>query len=319
MEFSADIEEIMKEEKESVKPNSPPANPENICLIGRRLSAARLKKGRTIESVNQETRISKSFIVAMEEDRFSDIPGGSYLRSFLKGYCEYLDLDFQEIWGQLCAQNFPGVSSVPGSQEDTSSPTQSSSKTFPPYPAPAGLDLNSKKVALGLLILFAAIFAIFMPRIFSKPKKREQPLETQAPIVLKPFLPSASEESLVITFKRAVFLRVAVDGRRHFSGKVLAGTRQIWTAHKEIALWTMDPASFDLALNGVPFKLAHPDKKGNYYISAGKNSGQVIFNTTQRAKNPSVKRKYKAKISLPPSTSGVFAPKRREDKSLNLE
>ena len=75
--------ETMKEEKEPISSASPKPISQGAGTVGHRLKTARLKRGRTIEAVNHETRMSKSFIAAMEEDHFDKIPGGSYLRSFL--------------------------------------------------------------------------------------------------------------------------------------------------------------------------------------------------------------------------------------------
>ncbi|UPT72599.1 MAG: helix-turn-helix domain-containing protein [Elusimicrobiota bacterium] len=49
----------------------------------------------------QQTRISKRFLEALENDRFEQFPAVVYLRGFLKGYCEHLDVNFDEIWAKL--------------------------------------------------------------------------------------------------------------------------------------------------------------------------------------------------------------------------
>lgn len=69
--------------------------------IGPILRAARLKRGQSLEAVAQQTRISKRFLEALEENRFEQFPAVVYLRGFLKGYCEHLDVNFEEIWNML--------------------------------------------------------------------------------------------------------------------------------------------------------------------------------------------------------------------------
>ncbi len=69
--------------------------------IGSVLRAARLKRGQSLEAVAQQTRISKRFLEALENDRFEQFPAVVYLRGFLKGYCEHLEVDFEALWAKL--------------------------------------------------------------------------------------------------------------------------------------------------------------------------------------------------------------------------
>ncbi|MDP3542790.1 MAG: helix-turn-helix transcriptional regulator, partial [Elusimicrobiota bacterium] len=75
--------------------------------IGPILRAARLKRGQSLEAVAQQTRISKRFLEALEDNRFEQFPAVVYLRGFLKSYCEHLDVNFEEIWGMLNATPAP--------------------------------------------------------------------------------------------------------------------------------------------------------------------------------------------------------------------
>ena len=81
-----------------------PLVPEIKTEIGAALKAARLKKGQSLEAVSQQTRISKRFLSALEENRFEEFPALAYLRGFLKSYCDYLDLDFEAFWRAIQAE-----------------------------------------------------------------------------------------------------------------------------------------------------------------------------------------------------------------------
>lgn len=70
--------------------------------IGNLLKQKRLEKGMTIEAVSEKTRLTTKHIKAIEEGDISYFKDDlSYLRFFLKAYCDALDLDFDLIKGDL--------------------------------------------------------------------------------------------------------------------------------------------------------------------------------------------------------------------------
>lgn len=61
--------------------------------IGRRLQAAREAKGVSLQVVEEETKIRRKYIEALEAGRETDLPGSAYLKGFLRTYGNYLGLD----------------------------------------------------------------------------------------------------------------------------------------------------------------------------------------------------------------------------------
>lgn len=64
---------------------------------GKRLRETREEKGLTLEDAAKGTKIRKKYILALENDDYSKIPGQVYVRAFLKTYANYLDIDPDEI------------------------------------------------------------------------------------------------------------------------------------------------------------------------------------------------------------------------------
>ncbi|MBN2535014.1 MAG: helix-turn-helix domain-containing protein [Spirochaetales bacterium] len=62
-------------------------------LFGEKLREIRESKKYTIDQVARETRISKQYLEALENEDFQVFPGETYLIGFLRSYAEYLDLD----------------------------------------------------------------------------------------------------------------------------------------------------------------------------------------------------------------------------------
>ncbi len=105
--------------------------------IGPILRAARLKRGQSLEAVAQQTRISKRFLEALEENRFEQFPAVVYLRGFLKSYCEHLDVNFEDIWKLLNtapeAETAEGgqAEAAPAPEKATEAPAAEQKKSSP--------------------------------------------------------------------------------------------------------------------------------------------------------------------------------------------
>jgi len=65
--------------------------------VGKTLKETRKEKGLTIEEASKSTKIRKKYILALENDDFSKIPGKVYEKAFLKTYASYLGIDKDEI------------------------------------------------------------------------------------------------------------------------------------------------------------------------------------------------------------------------------
>lgn len=65
--------------------------------IGEKFKNRREEKGLFVEQIARDTNISKKYIIALEMEDFSEMPGEAYLIGFLRAYAEYLDLDAEEI------------------------------------------------------------------------------------------------------------------------------------------------------------------------------------------------------------------------------
>ena len=62
-------------------------------LFGKKLREVREEKKYTVDQVARDTRISKRYIIALENEDFSIFPGETYLIGFLRSYAEYLELN----------------------------------------------------------------------------------------------------------------------------------------------------------------------------------------------------------------------------------
>lgn len=113
--------------------------------IGRRLRAARVAKGITLEEVEEETRIRKKYIDALETGRTVLIPGEVYVKGFLRTYGNFLGLD-----GEALVEEYKSLKSRPegeGEPEAKLAAAEPSRHTLPEEPArtPAAQTDNSPR------------------------------------------------------------------------------------------------------------------------------------------------------------------------------
>lgn len=65
--------------------------------LGTLLKKARQSKGLTIDQIQEETKIRKKYLQAIEENNFEVLPGTVYLKVFVKGYARLVDLNYQAL------------------------------------------------------------------------------------------------------------------------------------------------------------------------------------------------------------------------------
>jgi len=68
-----------------------------VNSVGQRLKQRREARGATLEAVTRATRLTRTSLLALEGDRFEDIAAPVYVRGFLRLYCQYLDLDVEQV------------------------------------------------------------------------------------------------------------------------------------------------------------------------------------------------------------------------------
>ncbi|MBN2510107.1 MAG: helix-turn-helix domain-containing protein [Spirochaetales bacterium] len=65
--------------------------------IGDKLRQKREELSVSIDQVARDTNIAKAYLVALENEKFEEFPGETYLVGFLRNYSEYLGLNAEEV------------------------------------------------------------------------------------------------------------------------------------------------------------------------------------------------------------------------------
>jgi cytoskeletal protein RodZ len=74
-----------------------------VQTVGERLRQRREAKGLSLEAVTRATRLTRTVLSALEEDRYEDIAAPVYVRGFLRIYAQFLEVDADQVlqaWDQ---------------------------------------------------------------------------------------------------------------------------------------------------------------------------------------------------------------------------
>ena len=167
--------------------------------IGNLLKEKRLEKGFTVEEISAKTRLTIKYIHAIEEGDISYFKDDlSYLRYFLRSYCDVLGIDFDEIKPMLqesindytatftmqVAKDHEQIeANVAKNAKSISKPMQTASiKGVKKHHKP---DL-SLITLIGILAVIAVCLVLAVIYIFPQLGKSDAPKDNSAPVVEKP-------------------------------------------------------------------------------------------------------------------------------------
>jgi len=127
--------------------------------IGRILKQRREELGRTLQNAEQETRIRKTYLESLENNRFSELPGQAYVTGFIRVYAHYLGLKSSPLLVLL--------NDLPGS-ENKPAKTKPETASKPDLGAKHSADGDWRKFFLVfILVLLLGCLVYFLTAIFS--------------------------------------------------------------------------------------------------------------------------------------------------------
>ncbi len=82
-----------EEQHHPQQPRRQPARISTAGRIGDKLRAARIAQGIRLAEIGQETKISRTNLIAMEESRYAELPATPFCRGFYRMYARIVHLD----------------------------------------------------------------------------------------------------------------------------------------------------------------------------------------------------------------------------------
>lgn len=251
--------------------------------VGSILCRCRTFSNISLEEAAEATKISKTYLRALEEDRFGDLPSPAYLKGFLRTYASYLGLQSEELI-QLAGQQESVLSCEPA-------------KTEQARQAAIGFRFNWQRLLLPAVLLVALIVSSLFtvpspPKRALPPPFQPQPAPTvtiqpvlssfrgvpavnpepQEPVVEKPpepiVPPQKPLDGFMIRMKvnRNSSLSVTIDDAASQGYDLTSGDLIEWKAARTIALDLTDASSVEIELNGTPLKLQASPGKPAYIV-----------------------------------------------------
>lgn len=245
--------------------------------LGERLKAAREAKGVSLLEAEEDTKIRKRYLEALEDEEYNIIPGIVYAKGFLRTYAAYLGFNSDEVMAEFRLLNI---------REEK--PERAKVK-FQEYKAPTVRRRKKLKWKPSLLTVFLAVAAVVTLLVFNnfwndyrgtaikppetdksniinqgeslqKPQKPRPPAggsNGQAAVpdtVYENPAPAPTPEqalTLVLATKdQASWVRVDADGVTKFSGTMAPGQTQNFSANDKIYIKLGNAGTVEVIFNG---------------------------------------------------------------------
>jgi cytoskeletal protein RodZ len=217
--------------------------------IGEKLRDARIARGLTIEQVSASTKISQRIVRAIEADDLRRVPGGVFIRGFLRMYAREVDLDPEDIVKRFRAQfdPQPATASVTGADDD-----------------PEPIDGASHSTDLGqlvaiLVIVIAAVAYLGVHRTNEAVPERPSPPREALPVATagveaapRPVALESPELSIDLHATGPCWVEATADGVRRVRRLMDAGDRVTVTAQHAVTMRAGDAAALAFSVNGSP-------------------------------------------------------------------
>lgn len=225
--------------------------------IGNSLKEAREARKLSLEEVEEETKIRRKYLQALENEQYDVLPGQVYAKAFLKNYARFLNLHVEEV-----------MEAFDYSPAKEASPEQDSINISREQPK---LNHNQKPrywlyLAAIVIVLGLATAVYYATRGIGLNYPAREELQTGeqaqnppvgqagAPEDQQPTLqPPNNEAGVKISFnvvKDKCWIRVIVDGTPAFQGEVTAGQTQDYMGAEKISFTLGNAGVVQVQLNG---------------------------------------------------------------------
>lgn len=248
------------------------STPESIDFGGM-LRAARERQGLTIKELAEITKISQSVLTALEANKVDQVPGGLFIRAFVRSYAAEVGLDPEHIVAVLLeAHPDQGYDAFVGRREESVGPFRDRKKLRPTGVAIGLLIISAIVVGLLLFLGFrgstdadpdddaAAVDDVVTETMSSSVEIRtpRQPVDGES-VTASPSLVSGvvAEESLTVAVYPTApcWVLLTIDGKRVFAGVMGAGERKVYEANSQITLNVGDAGAFSFSINQQPGRI----------------------------------------------------------------
>lgn len=217
--------------------------------VGERLKSARESRRLSLEEACGITKIQKQTLEAIEQDRVQESMDPVYARIFVKKYASFLGLDATAV-----ANEYPGLAHGGIAVQTAVKPAlEEQSDTAPRLNWLVPVSVTGVAlVGIGFLGYMAV--DLFHNLRQQRPMQSLTEDQSEPKPKLKLLVPASKPLKLTIQTTADVWLQVKADGEIIFQSVLAKGSRESWTAEKDLELWTGNAGAMQLSLNGKPME-----------------------------------------------------------------
>ncbi len=222
--------------------------------LGETLKSARIESGITLEHIEDETKIRRLYLEAIENENFGILPPKVYAVGFVKRYARFLGLDENQLVEEF-------KQSAYGDQHQEEEIVQVTKKS---------LNIPVKNILAGLLFLLIVLWVgNYMVGFFSKAVEDNKTADPESGIVIQePENNSPTEveenagavenkpESAVVSVKARsdCWLQAIVDGEKVFEAVLPAGQEKTLEGKISVYIKVGNAGGVDIIYNGEPIE-----------------------------------------------------------------
>jgi cytoskeleton protein RodZ len=229
--------------------------------VGARLKARREERRMTLAQIAAITKISKSFLDSIERDDIKRLPGGIFLRAFVRAYASELGLDPEPVVSDFLAQ-FPDLENQPVPRAEVYIEPPARSLMTP---------LLQRVAAIGVPVLAVVVLAVWW--VAGARARHTEPLAAERIAATATEIPAPSAApadavvraggargtaapavSLAVTANAQCWLSATIDGQPTMTRLVSPGEQIALTADRELVLKIGDATAVTIRLNGEPMR-----------------------------------------------------------------
>ncbi|WP_413173802.1 helix-turn-helix domain-containing protein [Anabaena azotica] len=216
------------------------AQQEQLKEITANLRQVREEKNISLEAISIQTHIRLSFLQALEEWRFEDLPEPVFVKGFIRRYADRLELDGTAIANSL-EINFAPLESNPSNRKPSIY-----IPLFVPYiflliAAAVGLfyllkiDFRDKSLANKQNPILSVEQKTLKSPLNSEilPSPNTAPVSAATP---SPISTPVSDVAVTLELKGDSWVQIKADGKTEFEGILTKGERKNWTAKKSLTV-----------------------------------------------------------------------------------
>lgn len=212
----------------------------------------RLSLGLTLEHIEEETKIRKLYLDAIEKERFNILPPRVYATGFVKKYARYLQLDEAEMVNLFVDMAY--------SHEEVEITPIPPRRARPDFQLQA---LNWRNVIFAGVFLLAALWVgnMVVGAISERSPNVAQkaPVQQQNPPAAQPGTPNNNKEegsdstqsaTVRVSALSDCWVKAIVDGQTVFSSTLTAGQEKVFEGREAVLLTVGNAGGIEVYYNG---------------------------------------------------------------------